>query len=114
MAIVEVFLSAFLTVLIEKLAFRELLKFLHPVGIDAQPKEWHKKLWMIETVLTDAENKQTANRAVNQWLNDLEDLAYDLDDIVDELNTEALLRKLKENKGNNSAGRAAWEQKHGA
>ncbi|CAA2964966.1 disease resistance RPP13 1 [Olea europaea subsp. europaea] len=57
---------------------------------------------MIEAVLTDAENKQTANRAVNQWLNDLEDLAYDLDDLVDELNTEASLRKLKENKDSTS------------
>ncbi|XP_022876758.1 putative disease resistance RPP13-like protein 1 [Olea europaea var. sylvestris] len=57
---------------------------------------------MIEAVLTDAENKQTTNRAVNQWLNDLEDLAYDLDDLVDELNTKASLRKLKENKGSTS------------
>ncbi|CAA2954528.1 disease resistance RPP13 1 [Olea europaea subsp. europaea] len=84
MAIVEVFLGAFLTVLLEKLASRELLKFL------------------CRAVLTDAENKQTTNRAVNQWLNDLEDLAYDLDVLVDELNTIASLRKLKENKGSTS------------
>ncbi|XP_022889154.1 putative disease resistance protein At3g14460, partial [Olea europaea var. sylvestris] len=53
-------------------------------------------------VLTDAENKQTANRAVKLWLNDLEDLAYDLEDLVDELNTEASLRKIRKNKGSNS------------
>ncbi|CAI9781938.1 unnamed protein product [Fraxinus pennsylvanica] len=102
MAIVEVFLGAILTVLLEKLASVELLKFLRPVGIDAQLEEWHTTLSMIQAVLTDAENKQTANVAVKQWLNDLEDLAYDLEDLVDELNTEALQRKLKENKGSTS------------
>ncbi|XP_022862365.1 uncharacterized protein LOC111382578, partial [Olea europaea var. sylvestris] len=37
------------------------------------------------------------NRAVNEWLKNLEDLAYDLDDLVDELNTEASLHKIREN-----------------
>ncbi|CAA3027944.1 disease resistance RPP13 1, partial [Olea europaea subsp. europaea] len=35
--------------------------------------------------------------AVNEWLKNLEDLAYDLDDLVDELNTEASLHKIREN-----------------
>ncbi|KAL2514449.1 putative disease resistance RPP13-like protein 1 [Forsythia ovata] len=96
MAIGEVFLGAFVTVLLERLASRELLKFLRPLGIDAQLKKWRRTLLMIKAVLTDAENKQTRNEAVKEWLNDLEDLAYDLDDLVDKLNTEALQRKLME------------------
>ncbi|KAL2491603.1 putative disease resistance RPP13-like protein 1 [Abeliophyllum distichum] len=96
MAIGEVFLGAFVTVLLERMASRELLKFLRPLGIDAQLKKWRGTLLMIEAVLIDAENKQTANRAVKEWLNDLEDLAYDLDDLVDKLNTEAVQRKLME------------------
>ncbi|KAL2514464.1 putative disease resistance RPP13-like protein 1 [Forsythia ovata] len=96
MAIGEVFLGAFVTVLLERLASRELLNFLRPSGIDAQLKKWRRTLLMIKAVLTDAENKQTRNEAVKEWLNDLEDLAYDLDDLVDKLNTEALQRKLME------------------
>ncbi|CAA2974824.1 disease resistance RPP13 1 [Olea europaea subsp. europaea] len=102
MAIVEVFLGAILTVLLENLASSELLKFLRRVGIHAQLEEWKKTLKRIQAVLTDAENKQTKSEAVKEWLNDLEDLAYDIQDLVDELNTEALQRKLRENKGSTS------------
>ncbi|CAI9764692.1 unnamed protein product [Fraxinus pennsylvanica] len=98
MAIGEIFLSAIVSVLITKLASGNLMEFLRRLGIDAQLKEWHTKLLMIKAVLTDAENKQTENEAAKVWLNDLEDLAYDLDDLLDELNTEALQRELKEKK----------------
>ncbi|KAL2553298.1 putative disease resistance RPP13-like protein 1 [Forsythia ovata] len=97
MAIGEVFLGAFVTVLLERLASRELLKFLRPSGIDAQLKKWRRTLLMIKDVLTDAENKQTMYETVKEWLIDLEDLAYDLDDLVDKLNTENVQRKLMEN-----------------
>jgi hypothetical protein len=40
-------------------------------------------------MLGDAEEKQYTDRAVKEWLDDLRDLAYDVDDIVDELTTEA-------------------------
>ncbi|CAA2980125.1 disease resistance RPP13 1 [Olea europaea subsp. europaea] len=97
MAIGEVFIGALITVLLDKLASGELMKFLRGVGIDAQLKEWRETLLMMEAVLNDAENKQTANRAVKEWLKNLEDLAYDLDDLVDELNTEVSRRKIREN-----------------
>ncbi|KAL2514553.1 Uncharacterized protein Fot_28524 [Forsythia ovata] len=67
MAIGEVFLSACVGVFLERLASRKLLKFLSPLGIDAQLKKWRGILWMIQTVLTDAENKQTRNEAVKKW-----------------------------------------------
>ena len=48
----------------------------------------------IHAVLDDAEEKQMTNRFVKIWLDELEDLAYDVDDILDEFATEALRRKL--------------------
>ncbi|KAL2514544.1 putative disease resistance RPP13-like protein 1 [Forsythia ovata] len=96
MAIGEVFLGAFVTLLLERLASPKLLKFLRPSGIDAQWTKLRGTLLMITAVLTVAENNQTRNEAVKVWLNDLEDLAYDLDDLVDKLNTEAMQRKLME------------------
>ncbi|KAL7203581.1 hypothetical protein ACSBR2_016784 [Camellia fascicularis] len=94
MAIVEVFLGAFLTVLLDKMASGEWLEFLHHEGIHTQLSNWTNTLSQIQALLTDAEEKQLTDRAVNLWLDDLQDLAYDLDDLVDEFSTEALRRKL--------------------
>jgi hypothetical protein len=57
----------------------------------------------IQAVLDDADEKQHTNGAVKQWLDDLRDLTYDVEDILDEFATEALLCKLKgENEGSTS------------
>ncbi|KAL7204277.1 hypothetical protein ACSBR2_017363 [Camellia fascicularis] len=48
----------------------------------------------IKAFLDDAEEKQIENKAVKMWLEELTDLAYDLDDILDEFATEALQLKL--------------------
>jgi macrodomain Ter protein organizer (MatP/YcbG family) len=50
-------------------------------------EKWRKTLSTIQTMLDDAEEKQLTERAVKEWLSDLKDLAYDVDDIVDELTT---------------------------
>ncbi|KAI7987472.1 putative disease resistance RPP13-like protein 1, partial [Camellia lanceoleosa] len=52
-------------------------------------------LRQIEAILIDVDEKQMIVPAVNLWLDDLQDLAYDLDDLVDEFTTEALQHKLK-------------------
>ncbi|KAI9185070.1 hypothetical protein LWI28_003866 [Acer negundo] len=44
---------------------------------------------MIQAVLSDAEEKQLTDRVVKMWLDDLRDLAYDVEDILDELATQA-------------------------
>uniref|UniRef100_A0A5B6ZUP3 Putative disease resistance RPP13-like protein 1 n=1 Tax=Davidia involucrata TaxID=16924 RepID=A0A5B6ZUP3_DAVIN len=94
MAVGEIILTAFITVLFEKLSSSELLNFARREGIDTQLKKWSDMLLAIEAVLGDAEDKQITERAVKLWLEDLTDLAYDLDDVVDTLTTEALRRKL--------------------
>nr|XP_027109077.1 putative disease resistance RPP13-like protein 1 [Coffea arabica] len=40
--------------------------------------------------------------AVKQWLDDLQDLAYDMDDVIDEFSTEACRRRLLEAQGSTS------------
>ncbi|GMP99344.1 hypothetical protein CsSME_00046846 [Camellia sinensis var. sinensis] len=87
MAIVEVFLGAFLKVLLGKMASGEWLEFLRHEGIHTQLSDWTNPL---QALLTDVEDKQLTDRVVNQWLDDLQDLAYDLDDLVDDFSTEAL------------------------
>ncbi|KAL5783846.1 hypothetical protein ACOSP7_008875 [Xanthoceras sorbifolium] len=65
----------------------------------------------MEAVLADAEEKQLTYKLVKMWLDDLRDLAYDMDDLLDEFATEELERKLMSTQHHNSnflldAGRA--------
>ncbi|KAK3011735.1 hypothetical protein RJ639_012645 [Escallonia herrerae] len=92
--IAEIFLSAFFTVLLEKLASADLFNLALPEGIYSRLQTWTSKLELIQAVLGDAEEKQITAESVNMWLQRLQDLAYDLDDLLDELATEALRRRL--------------------
>ncbi|KAG5539258.1 hypothetical protein RHGRI_019721 [Rhododendron griersonianum] len=97
MAIGEIFLSAFIQELFEKLASHVLLNFARRERIDTLLTKWRNMLEQIESVLADAEEKQmTDQRGIKLWLEELEDLAYDLDDVLDEFATEALRRKVME------------------
>ncbi|KAM3686004.1 hypothetical protein ACJW31_11G163800 [Castanea mollissima] len=87
-------LSAFFGKLFEKLTSDDLLKFFQQEKVDADLKRWRTTLMKIHAVLDDAEEKQMTNKLVKIWLGELEDLAYDVDDILDEFATEALRRKL--------------------
>uniref|UniRef100_A0A251SX05 Putative NB-ARC, P-loop containing nucleoside triphosphate hydrolase n=1 Tax=Helianthus annuus TaxID=4232 RepID=A0A251SX05_HELAN len=52
-----------------------------------------RSLTQIQNVLTDASHKEITNQAVKRWLNDLQHLAYDIDDVLDGLATEAMHRE---------------------
>nr|POE75207.1 putative disease resistance rpp13-like protein 1 [Quercus suber] len=90
----EAALSAFFEVLFKKLASSDLLKIIQQEQLDAELKKWKTSLSKIRAVLDDAEEKQMTSRLVKIWLDELQDLAYDADDILDEFANEALRRKL--------------------
>ncbi|ESR55351.1 hypothetical protein CICLE_v10018507mg [Citrus x clementina] len=95
-AVGEILLNAFFQVLFDRLASRDLLSFVRQLGggVDSELKKWQRKLKMIQAVLNDAEEKQLTDEAVKMWLDDLQDLAYDAEDILDEFATQALESKL--------------------
>ncbi|PSS12025.1 Disease resistance RPP13-like protein [Actinidia chinensis var. chinensis] len=95
-AVGEIFLGAFVGVLFDKLASYEMLNFFGREPIHTQVRNWGRTLLEIRAVLDDAEEKQITNKLVNLWLEELRDLAYDLDDLLDEFSTEALRYKLIE------------------
>ncbi|XP_028099955.1 putative disease resistance RPP13-like protein 1 isoform X2 [Camellia sinensis] len=95
MPIGEIILTAFIQVLFEKLASTVPLKFARREQVHTLFKKWSGELVEIQAFLDDAEEKQIENKAVKMWLEDLTDLAYDLDDILDEFATEALGCELK-------------------
>ncbi|KAI8545966.1 hypothetical protein RHMOL_Rhmol07G0078900 [Rhododendron molle] len=109
MAIAEIFLTAFIQVVFEKLASPDLLSFARREKIHDLLMKWSRMLGEINAVLADAEEKQmkTGQRGIKLWLEDLEDLAYDLDDVLDEFSTEALRQHvLNESRASTSKVRA--------
>ncbi|KAM0006288.1 putative virus X resistance protein-like, coiled-coil [Helianthus debilis subsp. tardiflorus] len=89
----ELVLSAFLAVLFEKLASTALKKLDHYKGLDAEIQKLQESLTQIQDLLTDASQKESKNQSVKRWLNDLQHLAYDIDDVLDDLATEAMHRE---------------------
>nr|XP_016476954.1 PREDICTED: putative disease resistance RPP13-like protein 1 [Nicotiana tabacum] len=50
-----------------------------------------KRLKMtLQAVLCDAENKQTSNPYVNQWLNELQDTVDSAENLIEEINYDVL------------------------
>ncbi|XP_059461447.1 putative disease resistance RPP13-like protein 1 isoform X2 [Corylus avellana] len=90
----EIVLSTLLGVMFQRLASPDLLSFVLGEGVGEKMDKCSKMLRRIEPVLDDADEKQHTHRAVKCWLDKFKDLAYDMDDILDEIVTEALQRKL--------------------
>ncbi|XVF78759.1 hypothetical protein PTKIN_Ptkin14bG0161700 [Pterospermum kingtungense] len=89
----EAALSVFLELLFGKLASSTLNFVADYTQVHDQLKEWKKKLPCLQAVLNDAEEKQIKDYGVKNWLADLQDFAYDVDDILDEFSYEALRLK---------------------
>ncbi|KAJ0483317.1 putative P-loop containing nucleoside triphosphate hydrolase, leucine-rich repeat domain superfamily [Helianthus annuus] len=86
----EVVLSSLLPVLFEKLSDAALKTIARHKGLDAEIKKWQRSLEQIQGVLTDASQKEITSAPVKRWLNDLQHLAYDIDDVLDGWLTEAM------------------------
>ncbi|XP_059597966.1 putative disease resistance protein At3g14460 [Vitis vinifera] len=90
----EAILSSAVGLLFDKLGSSELLKFARQENVFAELENWRNELLLIDEVLDDAEEKQITRKSVEKWLRDLRDLAYDMEDVLDEFATEMLRRKL--------------------
>ncbi|XP_048426019.1 putative disease resistance RPP13-like protein 1 [Pyrus x bretschneideri] len=91
MALGEVFLAAFLKVLLNRLTSHEILNYLENFrGVTKKLDKWRAVLTAIGGVLSDAEEKQLTEDAVKLWLDDLRDLAYDVEDMLDKFATQML------------------------
>ncbi|KAL8210224.1 hypothetical protein R6Q57_006956 [Mikania cordata] len=89
----EVVVSTVLRVLVEKLTSATLKSIARYKGIDAEIKKWKRSLTQIQGVLADASEKEITRQPVKQWLNDLQHLAYDIDDVLDDLATDTMERE---------------------
>ncbi|TQE02044.1 hypothetical protein C1H46_012363 [Malus baccata] len=106
----EAFLVAFLRGLVSKLAQREVIKYCGRVkGVDKNLKKWSATLSAIGAVLNDAEERQlmAESSALKLWLDDLRDLAFDVEDVLDKCHTKMLKRQIQH--AHSSTTSKAWK-----
>ncbi|PON40622.1 hypothetical protein TorRG33x02_339970 [Trema orientale] len=88
-------LSSLIAKLLENLASEEVVDFNRGMeGMGEQLENVENILSSIRTVLDDAEKKQLDDDLVKEWCMQVQDAVCDLDDVIDEINTNALKRKL--------------------
>ncbi|KAH1063214.1 hypothetical protein J1N35_028201 [Gossypium stocksii] len=88
-------LSAFLELLSSMLLDSVLNFVADHRQVHQQLELWQSNLRDIEAVLNHAEEKQIKVEGVKDWLDELQDLAYDVDDILDEFAYQELRLKLQ-------------------
>ncbi|KAK2447346.1 putative disease resistance protein [Trifolium repens] len=91
-AVGEAFLSAFIEVVLDRLASPDVVDLIRGKKLDVNLAQRLKNtLYAVEVVLNDAEQKQFKDSAVNKWLDDLKDVVYVADDILDHISTKAAI-----------------------
>uniref|UniRef100_A0A0E0QWL7 NB-ARC domain-containing protein n=1 Tax=Oryza rufipogon TaxID=4529 RepID=A0A0E0QWL7_ORYRU len=94
----EVLLSGFVMSILRKAALFAIEYGMNEIKSDRNvPKELGKlqsSLQSIRAVLQEAERKQSISSALKEWLHNLKDAVYDIDDILDNVSTEALKRQV--------------------
>ncbi|KAJ0478653.1 putative P-loop containing nucleoside triphosphate hydrolase, leucine-rich repeat domain superfamily [Helianthus annuus] len=95
----EIIASELLKVVFEKLSSEAVKKIGRSQGIQSELKKLERTLTQIQSLLNDASQKEITDEAVQNWLNGLQHLAYDIDDVLDDLATQAMHRELTQQSG---------------
>ncbi|XP_052486532.1 putative disease resistance RPP13-like protein 1 isoform X2 [Gossypium raimondii] len=101
----EAALSAFLELLSAKLLDSVLNLVADHRQVHQQLNLWQSILPEIKAVLNHAEEKQIKDEGVKNWLDDLQDLAYDVDDVLDEFAYQELRLKLQKTQAQASSSK---------
>ncbi|XP_072960090.1 uncharacterized protein [Typha angustifolia] len=91
--------TSLLGLVFDKLGTKVMTEFAQLMGVDTELKKLESTLSTIQDVLQDAEARQVKERALKSWLRKLKDVAFDIDDVLDEVTTEALQRQQKNKSG---------------
>ncbi len=87
----DVVLSPLLQVVFDKLATPFLEEITNICGLKKDLKNLRRTLRVIQSVLKDAEERQLTDRALRIWLTELKEVAYDVEDLLDECSPEVML-----------------------
>ncbi|KAE8669417.1 putative LRR and NB-ARC domains-containing disease resistance protein [Hibiscus syriacus] len=93
----EAFLSASIEVLLDRIVSSDVSNFIRGKK-ELQAVLLNKlkpTLMSVKVLLDDAETKQITNPNVRSWILELKDAVYDAEDLLDEIATQALRRKME-------------------
>jgi hypothetical protein len=93
--IVEAFLGSLFDVVLDRLASSNFIDYFRIVKLETLVDKLESILNSINQVLDDAEKKQYGNPDVKKWLGDVKHAMYEADQLLDEIATDAPLKKLK-------------------
>ncbi|KAJ0717339.1 putative virus X resistance protein-like, coiled-coil [Helianthus annuus] len=86
--------AALVKVIFQKLADEAFKRYARSQNIHSELKQLGSTLSQIQALLNDASHKEITDESVRVWLNSLQHLAYDIDDVLDDVATEAMHREL--------------------
>ncbi|KAF5775701.1 putative P-loop containing nucleoside triphosphate hydrolase, leucine-rich repeat domain superfamily [Helianthus annuus] len=86
--------AALVKVIFDKLADEAFKRYARSQNIHSELKQLGITLTQIQALLNDASHKETTHESVRLWLSSLQHLAYDIDDVLDDVATEAMHREL--------------------
>ncbi|XP_050110192.1 putative disease resistance RPP13-like protein 1 [Malus sylvestris] len=90
------FFSAFFQQVFQKMDSQEVKNFIRGKKLtDGLLKKLRIELLSVNAVYDDAEQKQLSNQVVKQWLHELKEAVFHAEDLLDEIKTEALKRKME-------------------
>uniref|UniRef100_A0A6M2F5R5 Disease resistance N-terminal domain-containing protein n=1 Tax=Populus davidiana TaxID=266767 RepID=A0A6M2F5R5_9ROSI len=99
----EAFASEIAKSLLGKLGSFAVQEFRLAWGLEDDLARLEERLKAINAVLSDAEKQQSKNGRIRFWLNELREVLYDAEDVLDEIECETLQRQVVKTKG--STGR---------
>ncbi|PPR90060.1 hypothetical protein GOBAR_AA30628 [Gossypium barbadense] len=86
----DVVVSPLLQVVFEKLANPLINEIANSLGLKKEVKKLQRILFIIQAVLADAEEQQLTNKALTIWLTELKEVAYDMEDLLDEFSLQSI------------------------
>ncbi|KAJ0860883.1 putative virus X resistance protein-like, coiled-coil [Helianthus annuus] len=91
--------SALVKLIFEKLADEVFKQYARAQGIHSELENLGRELSLIQALLHDASEKEVTDRSVGLWLNSLQHLAYDIEDVLDDVANEAMRLELTQESG---------------
>ncbi|KAJ0713863.1 putative virus X resistance protein-like, coiled-coil [Helianthus annuus] len=95
----DVAASALVKIIFEKLSDEVFKEYARAQGIQSELDNLGRELSLIQALLHDASEKEVTEKSVGLWLNSLQHLAYDIEDVLDDVATEAMRRELTQESG---------------
>ncbi|XP_070664160.1 putative disease resistance RPP13-like protein 1 isoform X4 [Malus domestica] len=103
------FFSAFFQQVFQKMDSQEVKNFIRGKKLtDGLLKKLRIELLSVNAVYDDAEQKQLSNPVVKQWLHELKEAVFHAEDLLDEIKTEALKRKMEAEFGSSISKKDAF------